>query len=57
MKQEFPPELIADCQKLLLEQAGIKITTDQAEIYLEKMGRLMLALVKIYDEKQNYKKK
>lgn len=57
MKQEFPPELIADCQKLLFEQAGIKITADQAEIYLEKLGRLMLAIVKIYDEKHKHKKK
>ena len=57
MKQEFPPELIADCQKLLLEQAGIEIDADQAEIYLEKLGRLMLEIVKIYDEKHNPKKK
>ena len=55
MQERFSPQLIADCQKLLLEQAGIEIDEAQAEIYLEKMGRLMLAIVKIYDEK-NIKK-
>lgn len=57
MKQAFPPELISDCQKLFFEKAGIEISNDQAEIYLEKLGRLMLAIVKIYDEKHNSKKK
>ena len=57
MQNQFPLDLISDCQKLLLKQAGIKITKDEAEIYLEKMGRLMLTIVKIYDEKHNSSKK
>lgn len=56
MNTQFPPNLISDCQKLLLNQAGIEITEAEAEIYLEKMGRLMLEIVKIYDEKNNSNK-
>ena len=55
MSEKFPPQLISDCQKLLHDQAGIEIDEDQAEIYLEKMGRLMLTIAKIYDEKNNEK--
>lgn len=56
MKNQFPPPLIAKCQRLLREQANLEVTEDQAEIYMEKFGRLMLLAVKILDRKEKAKK-
>lgn len=56
MKSQFPPPLIAKCQRLLREQANIEVTEEQAEIYMEKFGRLMLLAVKILNRKEKAKK-
>lgn len=56
MQSQFSPKLIKQCQKLIFKRAGIEITEGQAEIYLGKMGRLMLEIVKISDQSNNTNK-
>jgi hypothetical protein len=56
MQQQFSPEIIEKCQKLVFKRAGIHITEDQAERCLEKLARLAkLAFETLIDNKLNEK--
>jgi hypothetical protein len=56
MQDQFPPSLIARCQKLIFERSGKKISKAKAELYLEKFSRLMMLAVKILDQEAEAKK-
>jgi hypothetical protein len=47
---QYPPALVAKCQKVISQKAGIKISEDQAVLYLEKFARLMRVTVKIMQQ-------
>lgn len=55
MQNQFPPALIKKLQDLIFKRAGVKISKNQAVIYLDKLSRLMLTIVDIADQ-EKYKK-
>ncbi|GBE17373.1 hypothetical protein BMS3Abin15_01218 [bacterium BMS3Abin15] len=50
MQQQFPPKLIAKCQKIILERSGKKISPAKAELYLEKFARFFMLAVNVLDQ-------
>lgn len=48
MQAVFSPKLIERCQRIFKEKSGQEISVDQAEMYLEKLARLGLLMVKLY---------
>lgn len=55
----YPDKLIKQCQKLIFERAGVKVTDEKAELYLDKFARLMKAIIEIMkqtEEKEGIKK-
>jgi hypothetical protein len=57
VQHQFPPALIAKCQKVISQKAGIEISEDQAVLYLEKFARLMMVTVKIMQQSKAKKSK
>jgi hypothetical protein len=55
LKTKFSKPLIKKCQKLIFKKSGKRITSAQADLYLEKLSRLMITSVKIYDQEKNNK--
>lgn len=53
MQNQFSPALIKKLQQLILKRAGVKISKNQAVIYLDKLSRLMLTIVNIADQENN----
>ena len=51
MQSRYPPQLIAKCQKLILERSDKKISKAKAELYLEKLSRYYMLAVKVLDQK------
>jgi hypothetical protein len=56
MQSQFPPSLIARCQKIILERSGKKISKAKAELYLEKFARFFMLGVKVLDQEAETKK-
>ena len=47
---QYPPALIAKCQKVISQKSGIEISEDQAVLYLDKFARLMMVTAKIMQQ-------
>ena len=57
MQHQFPPKLIAQCQKVISKRAGFEISEDQAVLYLEKFARLMKVIIEIMKQTEDKKLK
>jgi hypothetical protein len=53
----FSQELRDKLKKMVMDRAGKEMSDGEADIGLEKMGRLMLLAVKILDRKEKEAKK
>ena len=56
MQNKFSPALIKKIRDLIFKRAGVKISKNQAVIYLDKLSRLMLSIVDITDQEKDKNK-
>ncbi len=50
MQAVFSPELIERCRRIFEKRSGKAISADEAELYLEKLARLGLLMVKLHTQ-------
>lgn len=50
MKTVFSSQLIERCRRIFKAKSGQDISVDQAELYLEKLARLGLLMVKLHTQ-------
>ena len=53
MRNQFSPALIKKLQDLILKRSGVRISRNQAVLYLENLSRLMLVTTKIVAQTNN----